>query len=226
MFERLRRRARTIATLSGGLGTPSFVAKVWAGTNGGTSLAPAVPSGTLDGDIMVAFVSISNTTTVLTDATGWTFLEETLPGATQRIRSYWRRAASEPASYTWSISPSAAFGVAVSSIRDCLASGTPIDGSVTENTGATATATATGITTANNNTMLVMGAHALGTRSYSASTLTECHDTVGEALTGPSTFVAAGIQASAGASGNKDATLSSSSSWGAQLVAIKPRGGV
>lgn len=200
------------------LGTPTLRAATGTAVTATGTKAISTPAGVQNGDAILAFIYISNTTSVITDPGGFTFIQETQPGGTTRLRSYWRIASSEPGSYNWITAPSASVGGCMTAYSDCHASA-PVQAGYTSNTGATATAIATGLTTTNNNTMLVEGASTTGSRTYSASTLAEQYE-------GSNLNVFDGLQASAGASGDKSATISSAASWGAQLIALKPSGGV
>lgn len=81
----------------------SYVAQATAAANS-TTVSPAVPTGTTNGDLILAFVAVSNTDTVSAPA-GWTPVAQHT-GA--NLRAYlWRRvASSEPASYTFTANTS------------------------------------------------------------------------------------------------------------------------
>lgn len=67
-----------------------------------SSPAPAVPTGTANGDVMLAFVSTSRQNdTMNTTPAGWTLLDTNPSNAVGTIMTYYRVASSEPASYTW-----------------------------------------------------------------------------------------------------------------------------
>lgn len=74
----------------------------------GTSAVVPKPGGVVDGDFLLAFISLGNTGTVVAPA-GWTevvLAVNTAPNLQNRI--YWRLASSEPATWTWTF-PSAAY---------------------------------------------------------------------------------------------------------------------
>jgi hypothetical protein len=199
------------------LGTPVLRAVTGTGTSSTTSKAITTPAGVQNGDVMLAMIFVNNTTSVITDPSGWTFIRETSPAGTTRQRTYWKVVDAEPASYTWGLAPSASISGAMGAYRDCDTT-SPIDPGHTGATAATGTATATGFTTQRDNTMLVMIASTSGSRNYTASTLTEQYDSAANI----GWFD--GVQAAAGASGDKTATISSAASSGSQLIGIKPAG--
>ncbi len=80
----------------GGSSTPTFVAVASASGTAAT-LAVSVPTGTADGDLMVAMLASGNSTPAF--AAGWTTLGSALE-TTFGWRVGWRRASSEPGSYT------------------------------------------------------------------------------------------------------------------------------
>lgn len=96
---------------------------------------------------------------------------------------------------------------------------TPQDTTATENQGTSTTVTALGLTTATNGAHLVMCASDFDGRTHASWTapLSERNDSGNVAM-------ASGAQASAGASGNKTATITSSS-WAAIMLALRPAGG-
>jgi hypothetical protein len=203
---------------------PSLVASTLSAVNTSSKNA-TLPTGTLDGDLMLGIHSESattGTTPVGFNDYGWTLLVTLNPG-TQESKIYYKIAASEPATYAMSFGGSAPTWLAsIITFRD-VDRVSPIDGTPTENENVTsATMTATTVTTSNPNSMLVAIAHTNGSRTYSASTLTEYIDSGG----GPSLGVFADLQFAKGASGNKTATISASGTFSAALIALRPRGGV
>jgi hypothetical protein len=96
---------------------------------------------------------------------------------------------------------------------------TPQDTTATENQGTSTTVTGTGLTTATNGAHLVLCTATFDGRTHASWTapLTERNDSGNVAM-------ASGDQASAGASGNKTATITSSS-WTAIMLALRPAGG-
>lgn len=215
---------RAVAAAPPGGGTPTFVQVASNSSTGNNTVN--VPTGTLDNDVMIAFGTWANATSTITDPSGWTFVLELVVDASRRLRAYYRVASAEPASYAWAVSPSVTNSIAICSYRGCKTA-EPIDGTPVTATVTSATPSVSGITTANDNTMLVMAAYAGGTRNYVDGTSTLGNERAD--LGGPGTLslgVFDGVQATAGASGSKSVTLSSSSTTGMMLLGIKPSGGV
>lgn len=87
------------------MGTPvpqNFaVSSITAGTTGGITIAK--PSGTVDGDFLLAFIAVGNETVnsiTFTDPSGWTLLGN-IYANNQYFRCYSKIASSEPSSWTW-----------------------------------------------------------------------------------------------------------------------------
>lgn len=82
---------------------------------GGTTIVMTVPSGVVDGDIMLMNVTVrGGTGTTITDPAGWTLLGAQVNSTTvlaQKI--YWRVANNEPASYTVTITSNKASGTII-----------------------------------------------------------------------------------------------------------------
>jgi hypothetical protein len=65
-----------------------------------TSLTITKPSGTVSGDVLVAFVNMIRSSAINTPPSGWTTIE--ISGVFAYSHVYWKVAgASEPSSYTW-----------------------------------------------------------------------------------------------------------------------------
>lgn len=112
-----------------------------------TSLAVNVPSGVVNGNLMITILELNAAVTV-TQPGGWTSVGNGAPAqsGTNTLDAWWRIASSEPASYTWT------FGSAKCNICALAYSGTtatPIEtGAFGSNTSPTAT---TGSITVSNN---------------------------------------------------------------------------
>jgi hypothetical protein len=207
------------------LGTPTFINSAAGNTPSANNVTVNVPAGVADGNLLVAVYTNSNAALTVTPPGGWTQIADSATTVTPRLVLYFRIASSEPASYTWNTSASAAQDVLILAYDQMATS--PLDGTVTTNTGTATTATATGLTTTNDNSLLVMAAISQGTRTYSATNLTtEQYDGSSSGGGHVSVGVFDGVQTTAGASGNKTATISSSATWYAMLAAFKPSGGV
>lgn len=90
------------------MSNPSFVASATGVlTTAGTSLVGNKPSGTADGDLLLAHLSIASSAVTVTPPTGWTLLREftNSVGAPQG-QVYAKIAASEGSTWTWTLSAS------------------------------------------------------------------------------------------------------------------------
>lgn len=156
-----------------------------------------VPSGTVDGYVMVAFVSVNNTTSTTTP-TGWTLINSQLNGGISgRISLYFRVASSEPSNYTFTHSSTQRNGGWISTFAGVDTS------SVTNGSSMTgASFTAPSITTTVANTMLVYGGYndnAANTVFSAPGGMTMSVDTGGFGSVGGMY----GVQSSAGATGTR-----------------------
>lgn len=124
----------------------------------GSRLTIAVPAGTLAGDVMLAALTTSPETVPLTAPAGWTLIQEVVQtaGTGSRVATYYRVAtASEPASYTWTLSGGhngAAGGIVSYSGVDPVS---PIDVSAGTPTASSRFHTAPSLTTTVGGSMLV-----------------------------------------------------------------------
>lgn len=202
----------------------SFTSTAYASRTNTTLTAP---SGLADNDILLAgiFVGASGTAPSVATPSGFTALTGSPTSVTDdggfngKLNVFWKRAASESGSYTFSHSAASSQGLLLA-ISGAVTSGSPIDAS-SNNTGVGKTSTATGVTTTVTNDLLVYIAHDWeGAGALSPpSGFTEIFDNL--------IYAASQIQSSSGASGNKTQTNANtaSSPWAAWLVAVKPAAG-
>lgn len=217
-------RAPSVAAAPPALGTPAYIAHEVSALTQTSSKTVTKPAGTLDGHVMIAVMSLSSTTEPQTtdmEDHGFVPINTQNPGSS-RLRTYYKVASSEPADYTVTWSSGAPFSALAIITFEDVDTSSPIDGTPSVNSGISTTLTGTGVTTANDNTMLVQIGHTTSGRSYSSSTLSEIIDATSSATLG----VFYGLQATAGASGNKTATISSSATWACTLIALRPTNGV
>jgi len=195
------------------------------------SVAVSRPAGVVYGDVLLAFLVGSDPaiTPTFTTPSGWTSLAtDTVEGRAHAV--YWRRAgASEPTSYTFAhdgddaVSATAGYVVAYSG---CVYSGDPVDAySNTAYITSDKDVVAAEVTTTVANAVLVY----LGTASGSgvgAGTIAGMTEREDAAWNGDRRIlVADAVQASAGASGAKTATLTADANFTnkhAFLVALSP----
>lgn len=192
-----------------------------------TNTVLTAPSGLANDDILLAavFVGANSTAPAVTAPAGFTALtgsptsRSDSGGFNGRLNLFWKRAASESGSYTFSHSSASSQGLLLA-YSGCVTFGSPIDAS-SNNVGDGATATATGITTTAANDLLVWISHDWeGTGALNPpSGFSERLDSL--------LYAADATQASAGASGNKTQTNANGVGgvWAAWLVALKPATG-
>lgn len=82
---------------------------------GSTSVTANVPLSTATGDLLLAHINLANGTSVITPPAGWTLLSNVAHGTSDLQAVYYKIAgASEPASYTFTLSVSARWCIAIS----------------------------------------------------------------------------------------------------------------
>ncbi len=153
---------------------------------------------------------------------GWTEAVGLEIGTYNRLHVLWKRASSEGASYIFACSGALWMSVGIVAYSGCIVSGDPVDVySSTEYVVDDTTIRASGITTTRANDLLLFVAYAAHTSATPPSGMTERVDYVNPSAN-YIVYVADVAQASAGASGDKDATLPSAiTGKHAVLVAIK-----
>jgi len=192
-------------------------------TASATSITVSVPSGVSNGNVMLAQIGFKGGNSVtVTDPSGWTFIRQENGNSTGiGVRLYYRVASSEPASYKWTFSASEAATAGIAAYSG-VSTTNPIDASSGAGSSANGTSiTAPAVTTTAPNDMVV-GFFSTGKNQVitQPSGMTEHWDvTPGSAIESETADV---LQASAGSSGSKTATVSGSASWVGQLVALLP----
>jgi hypothetical protein len=191
------------------------------------------PSSVVQGDLLLANIAINggSPATVTGVPSGWTQILRTDNDTNISIVSYYKIAgASEPANYTWNISPQtrAEGGITRYSGVD---TSNPID-SAAGNFGLSQVATTSSITTsAANEEIVALFATDVGKNTdagsyFSTPTgMTEKYD-VSNITLGPSTASDDVIQVSLGNSGSKSSTISGNKdrNWASQVIALKNAG--
>lgn len=203
-------------------GTPTFRAASATATGTGTSAVVAKPTGTADGDLLVATLAYDGTITITAVPSGWTLVRTDTSG-TFKLSTYYKVASSEPASWTWTLSnvltaPWLAFACGWSGTQTV----SPFVTSST-NTGSGATATATAVSTATSNALIVAVYARPG--AFSAlppSGMVERVDAANGSNLGAALDSA--VQGVAGTTGDQLSTLGGSGSWLAHLMAFKASG--
>lgn len=197
-------------------------------TTGGTSLTVNKPSSVVDGDVMVAAITIASNTITVTAPSGWTLRNTQTQGSASvsKLLTYYKVASSEGANYTWSFSGSiAAVGgiVAFSGVDTA----SPIDVYGGQTTASSTSHATPSITTTVANTMLVSIHEFASSRNWTPPTgMTEVIDQYSASSAGSggvSLEMNYVTQVTAGATGTKTATASSNADRGATFIlALKP----
>ncbi|MGH7313504.1 MAG: PQQ-binding-like beta-propeller repeat protein [Candidatus Rokuibacteriota bacterium] len=191
---------------------------------GGASLTVNKPTGTIQNDVMIASVAVRPHTVTITPPAGWTLVRRMdNANATANALAVYRKlaAASEPASYTWTLSTHTGATAGIQSFAG-VDTTTPIDVENGQNTpNGTSHATPT-VSTTMANTMLVTshGISNPGPNHWTPPTgMTEAFDDYGgmEAIGG--NYV---VQAAAGPTGAKSAASAVSDVGNAHILALRP----
>ena len=204
----------------------AFRAAASAYDNSANALTISKPAGTADGDILLCLLKPTDQDELnipaITTLSGWTLIATHTNEKGHRWSIFWKRASSEPALYTWQTDLRCSQSGCILAYSGCVASGDPVNVySNTPYSSNNTTLRAAGVTTSVANAMLVfLGSPDSSTKTGSWSTMTERVDDQGYY----GRLLAADVaQETAGASGNKDCTLSASSSAKhAFLVALAP----
>ena len=186
----------------------------WAGP--GTSLTINKPAAVVDNDVMLLVFYMENTTLVPSVAGTWTLIDNIANGTYYNTYVYYRRASAEPASYaiTWDGS-SRVVAAAIVAYSGVITTGSPVDVYSKLVNAYTPSMTATGVTPANTDDMLVF----LGTHYTSTFTATPPTDML-ERNDSNSVYAADQLLATGAPTGDKTATLSGSSISTGFLVAL------
>lgn len=181
-----------------------------------TSLACNKPTGTVDNDIMFAFIKRNDSTAPSVVPTGWTLAADNPVGGGNSFWLYYRVASSEGASYTWQWAAGGRTGITIVSYRDGFNTSTPIDVvSDTVYTTSNTTVRAASMTVAAVNSPIIFfgGTHATASMTWDTvptapTTLTEDVDYYdGTGRFGRGIYSA--VWSGSGATGDMDAVISS-----------------
>ncbi|TMC10751.1 MAG: hypothetical protein E6J41_07635, partial [Chloroflexi bacterium] len=185
-------------------------------TNGTTV---SKPSGTAAGDLLLATLEVDEDPATVTGPAGWTRIQDTLgaggTGSAYHTQVWWKLAgASEPASYTWTVSGAPWVDIGLLAYTN-VNQANPIDVSAGRDAGTTTTPTTPAVTTTAANDMVV----ALFVNFESGSW------TAGSGMTRRYNFdsneAQDALQATPGSTGTKTATNSSSGPMTAEIVALR-----
>ncbi len=176
----------------------------------------AKPTGTVDGDVMIAMLYAETGGQDCTPPAGWTVITPRIDSTNFSMHTFWKRASGEGASYNFTETGNAWGEGFIASYSGCLDSGNPIDATGTGNSGNSGTATASAIVTTSDGAMLLYMANEFSVVTHTPpGGMSERLDLNGRTL-------ADVIQTTANSSGSQAATLSGSAEWLCVLVALKP----
>jgi fibronectin type 3 domain-containing protein len=210
----------TTTTLPPATGGITFRAASSASSRAGTSLAIARPTGTQSGDVLLASLDVAGAPT-LTPPAGWTLVRtDTAPGSFVKA-TYWHlAAATDPASFTWTLS-SSQVAVGLMLAYAGVDSANPIDASNGQANASSTSAVAPSVTVSTAGSMLVMLVGLAGNGSVTPpSGMTER----AEAAAGRSAKItgeASDATVGAGTTGTRTATASRAGANVGQLVALR-----
>ncbi len=130
-----------------------------AGNASGSGLTVTKPSGTADGDLLVALAYLeSDTNTWSSVGAGFTALTAFTNTGTFKMQMWWKIAASEPASWTWTPNTSGWRTVCVAAYTGATGSGAgrvDVQGTAAQADGTNVNLNAPGVTTTVNHDLLV-----------------------------------------------------------------------
>lgn len=200
----------------------AFVSKSTLTTGAGRTTTTVTAPASIANDHILNFYLLCDTNGTVTLPSGFTnytgspYNNAGYVGGAVWIFASWKRASSESGDYsaTHTSRSTAAF---MSVYSGCITSGTPTDATPTTNQGTGTTATWTGVTTATDGTMMVAYGNGDLTAGASSSTMTERNDFNAAPDSGMAYDV---VQTTAGATGNKTATITSQN-WMTFLVPLK-----
>jgi hypothetical protein len=188
--------------------------------NSGTSLVMNTPAGTQQNDLMLVVLGYNTTGGTITAPSGWT-LTSTNGSSGSSLWSYRRIAgASEPASYTWTISAAISASAWEGSYIG-VDTTTPVD--VINGSGESGTThTTPSVTTTVANDLIIAAYSVVGIATLTTPTGMAAEGTVTVSPTNPNSLaVFDTIQSNAGATGGKATTSSVSSQSANQILTFK-----
>ncbi len=197
-------------------------------TSGASTIDGSTPSGTLQGDIMIAYVSVRGGVSISTPS-GWTAIANTNTVATTDVRGaafYKFAGASEAGPYTFSLGGSQKAAVVIVAYSGVDTS-TPIDVSSGAGvTTASTTLTTPDVTTTVDNAMVVaMFGVTYGTTLTASGSYTirgQVQSSTGNSATKNTAGIEDRVLATAGSTGTTGATSGNSATYTSAIVALKP----
>ena len=186
-----------------------------ANASSATSVSVPAPAGLISGDVEVVSIATGSNSVSIT-ATGWTLIKST--NKVGYIEALYDKVAgaSEPSSYSFSVSAATNLTAGIDDFSG-VSTTTPVDASVSAN-GTSTTANCNSVNTTAANEAVICAPSALSNVAVTPPAgLTERWELGGTGVTGEASDF---IQASAGATGTKAATLSASHAWITTTVAL------
>jgi hypothetical protein len=195
---------------------------------GSASIVMTVPSGVAVGDLLVSSVTAAGTSAITAPA-GWTSLASGAASTYYGTVHYRVATAADVAgaSYTWTLGSTRK---ATGSITSYVGVDTSTIGVPSANTGTSTTLTFNSVTTAVANSRVILAGSAFNgtgaiTLTPPAATTTRLNFATSSSGSQVRSYIGDFLQAAAGATGNKTATVSASSAWGAVMFAVRPAAG-
>lgn len=191
-----------------------------------SSLAVSRPTGTVNGDVLIAVVAWWIDT--LTPPSGWTQIGSTqtwnISGEDVFVRAYYRVASSEPSSYSWGLSGVNDIAVSIATYYN-VNTGSVVDAQAGQTNAANTSMTTPSVSPTTDADMLVFlgaaGSDSAGSATATPpSGMTERADAT--AGTWIKAYMADQLLTAAGATGTRVATLSTSENNAGILVALTP----
>ena len=189
-----------------------------------------VPANTVDGDFLLFIGCVRGTVSFdypFTNPGGWTTIHASVDGSLRvsNIHVAYKRASSEPGSYTWTVDSAADVGGGVMwRLTGVVGSGDPTSGTPVathDNTAGSVNWTATGMTTADANAGVV-GCHYMRNTGFTVTAQTLDGSAFPELIEIPKIAICAQIQAAAGATGTFEGTDGEDNDRSSLVFALKP----
>jgi hypothetical protein len=206
----------------------NYRASASAGATSGTlSLSIGKPTGTINGDVMIAAITVRPYTASITAPSGWTLIRQTnqTSGTSSTQATYWKAAgSSEPSSYSFTFSASTGSAGGIATFYNINTSN-PINAENGQATASSLSHATASVTTTVANTMLISTHSLTSSATWTAPAgMTEAFDKSSDAVpnsAGISVEMNYATQASAAATGTKTATASNNANTGvAQIVSL------
>lgn len=208
---------------AGVIGTPALRADTTVASGARSTLTIGKPTGTADGDLLVAAIIVDSADTVTAPA-GWNLIATTLYSASAKhTKTYWKVASSEGASWDWTIGASVGNNGWVGAYTGCKITNVAAElvSSSNPNQAGVTNVVASAVTTTAVNSLLIGVWFCAGARTWNTVPADMTNEST---ASGPSTLIADSVQAEVGSSGTKTAVLSSAAAAAAQLLAFRALG--